>query len=75
MKYKLITGTNTFVMKDILPNIIGFLYNRKLIDLPEEYWIEEDNGWKSYYRKNYKKILKDFDKLVKDNYRIEKVGE
>lgn len=75
MKYKLITGTNTFVMKDILSNIIGYLYNRSLIDLPEEYWIEEDNGWKSYYRKNYKKILKDFDKLVKDNYRIEKVGE
>ena len=75
MKYKLITGTNTFVMKDILPNIIGYLFNRDLIDLPEEYWIEEDNGWKSYYRKNYKKILKDFDKLVKDNYRIEKVKE
>ena len=75
MKYKLITGTNTFVMKDILPNIIGYLYNRNLIDLPEEYWMEEDNGWKSYYRKNYKKILKDFDKLVNDNYRIEKVGE
>jgi len=75
MKYKLITGTNTFVMKDILPNIIGYLYNRNLIDLPEEYWIEEDNGWKSYYRKNYKKILKDFDKLVKDNYTLEKVGE
>lgn len=73
MKYKLITGTNTFVMKDILPNIIGYLHNRNLIDLPEEYWIEEDNGWKSYYRKNYKKILKDFDKLVKDNYKIEKV--
>ena len=48
MKYKLITGTNTFVMKDILPNIIGYLYNRNLIDLPEEYWIEEDNGWKSF---------------------------
>ncbi len=75
MKYKLIAGTNTFVMKDILPNIIGYLFNRDLIDLPEEYWIEEDNGWKSYYRKNYKKILKDFDKLVKDNYRIEKIGE
>ena len=75
MKYKFITGTNTFVMKDILPNIIGYLYNRSLIDLPEEYWIEEDNGWKSYYRKNYKKILKDFDKLVKDNYKIEKVGD
>ena len=71
MKYKLITGTNTLVMKDILPNIIGFLYNRHLIELPEEYWIEEDNGWKSYYRKNYKKILRDFDKLVKDNYRLE----
>lgn len=75
MKYKLITGTNTFVMKDVLPNIIGYLYNRNLIDLPKEYWIEEDNGWKSYYRKNYKKILKDFDKLVKDNYKIAKVGE
>lgn len=73
MKYKLITGTNTFVMKDILPNIIGYLYNRNLIDLPEEYWIEEDNGWKSYYRKNYKKILRDFDKLVKDNYRLEEI--
>ena len=71
MKFKLITGTNTFVMKDILPNIIGYLYNRNLIDLPDEYWIEEDNGWKSYYRKNYKKILRDFDKLVKDNYRLE----
>ena len=58
MKYKLITGTNTFVMKDILPNIIGYLFNRDLIDLPEEYWIEEDNGWKSYYRKNYKSITR-----------------
>lgn len=72
MKYKLITGNDTFVMKDILPNIIGYLYNRNLINLPDEYWIEEDNGWKSYWRKDYKKILRDFDKLVKDNYRLDK---
>ena len=72
MKYKLIKENNNSIMIDILPNIIGYLYNRNLIDLPDEYWIEEDNGWKSFWRKDYKKILKDFEKLTKNKYKLEK---
>lgn len=63
---------NKIVMKDILSNIIGYLYNRHLIDLPDEYWSEDDNGWKVNYYKKYGKIYNDFELLVKDNYRIEK---
>lgn len=33
---------------------------------------EEDNGWKSFWRKDYKKILKDFEKLTKNKYKLEK---
>lgn len=72
MKYKLITENDNSIMIDILPNIIGYLYNRNLIDLPDEYWIEEDNSWKSFWRKDYKKILKDFEKLTKNKYKLEK---
>ncbi len=72
MRYKLITENGNSIMIDVLSNIIGYLYNRNLIDLPDEYWIEEDNGWKSYYRRNYKKILKDFEKLTNNKYKLEK---
>jgi len=72
VKYKLITENDNSIMIDILPNIIGYLYNRNLIDLPDEYWIEEDNSWKSFWRKDYKKILKDFEKLTKNKYKLEK---
>ena len=67
MKYKLFYN-DKLVMKDILPNIIGYLYNRDLIEIPDEYYIEEDNGWKNYYRRNYQKILYNFKKLVKEGY-------
>lgn len=59
---------NKIVMKDALMNVIGYLYNRHLIDLPDDYWNEDDNGWKVHY---YKK----FELLVKDNYKIEMVGK
>lgn len=61
------------VMKDVFANIIGYLYNRHLIDLPDEYWAEDDNGWKVHYYKKYRKIFNDFERLVKDNYKIERV--
>lgn len=61
---------NQLIKGDQFMNIVGYLYNRNLIDLPEEYWIEEDNGWKSYYRKNYRKIFNDFNKLTKGTYEI-----
>lgn len=61
------------IMKDILMNVIGYLYNRDLIDLPDEYWGEDDNGWKVHYYKKYGKIFNDFEKLVKDNYKIERM--
>ncbi len=61
---------NEFIKGDQFMNIIGYLYNRNFIDLPDEYWIEEDNGWKSYYRKNYKKIFNDFSKLTNYEYQI-----
>lgn len=32
------------IMKDMLMNVIGYLYNRDLIDLPDDYWNEDDNG-------------------------------
>lgn len=61
---------NRLIMQDQFMNIIGYLFNRKLIELPDEYWIEEDNGWKSYYRKNYSKIFNNFNKLTKEDYEI-----
>lgn len=61
---------NKLIMQDQFMNIIGYLFNRKLIELPDEYWIEEDNGWKSYYRKNYSKIFNNFNKLTKEDYEI-----
>lgn len=63
---------NKIVIKDTLLNVIGYLYNRHLIDLPDEYWEEDDNGWKVNYYKKYRKIFNDFELLVKDNYRIER---
>lgn len=61
---------NQLIKGDQFMNVVGYLYNRNLIDLPEEYWIEEDNGWKSYYRKNYRKIFNNFNKLTKGTYEI-----
>lgn len=57
---------NRYYKCDCLSNIIGYLFNNSLIELPDEYWIEDDNGWKSKYYKNYRKIFKDFDKLILD---------
>lgn len=72
MKYRLIIENGSNIMIDVLPNIVGYLYNRNLIELPDEYWIEEDNGWKFYYRRNYKKILRDFEKLTNGKYKVER---
>ena len=63
------------IMKDVLMNVIGYLYNRHLIELPDEYWGEDDNGWKVNYYKKYGKIFNDFEKLAKDSYKIERVGK
>lgn len=72
MKCRLITDKGNSIMIDEFSNIIGYLFNRNLISLPDEYWVEEDNGWKSYWRKDYKKILKDFEKLTNGKFKIEK---
>jgi hypothetical protein len=58
---------------DQFSNIVNYLFNRDLIHLPDKYWIEEDNGWKSYYRKNYNKIFHDFEDLVVNDYKVEVV--
>lgn len=63
------------IMKDMLMNVIGYLYNRDLIDLPDDYWNEDDNGWTVHYYKKYGKIFNDFELLVKDNYKIERVDK
>ena len=65
---------NKIIMKDVLMNVIGYLYNRHLIELPDEYWAEDDNGWKVNYYKKYGKIFNDFEKIVKDDYKIEGVA-
>ena len=70
-KVSLYDSNNKRIMKCEFMNVIGYLFNRELIDLPDEYWIEEDNGWKSYYRKNYNKIFRNFNKLVNGMYRVE----
>ena len=69
-KISLYDETGKFIRKDVFMNIIGNLYNKDLIELPDEYWIEEDNGWKSYYRKNYNKIFYDFKKLTNYKYEV-----
>lgn len=61
-----------YIKKDQFMNIVGYLFNRNLINLPDEYWIEEDNGWNSYYRKNYNKIFHNFDKLTNGIYLVER---
>ena len=61
-----------YIKKDQFMNIVGYLFNRNLINLSDEYWIIEDNGWKSYYRKNYNKIFNNFDKLTNEIYLVER---
>lgn len=61
-----------YIKKDQFMNIVGYLFNRNLINLSDEYWIKEDNGWKSYYRKNYNKIFNNFDKLTNEIYLVER---
>lgn len=61
---------DVFVKEDIFCNIVGYLYNRHLIELPDEYWIEDDNGWKSTYYKNYNKIFKNFSRLTNHIYSV-----
>ena len=69
-KVILYDNDNKFIRKHDFMNVIGNLYNKGLIELPDEYWIEEDNGWKSYYRKNYNKIFRDFRKLTNYKYEV-----
>lgn len=69
-KVSLYDNNNKFIRKHDFMNVIGNLYNKGLIELPDEYWIEEDNGWKSYYRKNYNKIFHDFSKLTNGMYQV-----
>lgn len=61
-----------YIKKDQFMNIVGYLFNRNLINLSDEYWIKEDNGWNSYYRKNYNKIFNNFDKLTNEIYLVER---
>lgn len=63
------------IKKDQFMNIVGYLFNRNLINLPDEYWIEEDNGWKSTYYRNYPKIYNDFEKLTNGDFKVEKVKD
>lgn len=58
------------IKMDMFSNIVGYLFNRNLIKLPNEYWIEDDNGWKSNYYKNYSKIYRDFTSLTNYKYNV-----
>ncbi len=70
---KLYRQDNTLIKKSYFADIIGYLYNRHLIELPNEYFVEDDNGWKSTYYYNYYKIFRDFEKLTNNEYKIEKL--
>ena len=61
---------DTLLKTDEFANIVGYLFNRNLIELPDEYWIEDDNGWKLNYYKNYFKIYRDFQTLTKYKYSV-----
>lgn len=62
---------NKIIRQDQLLNIVGNLINKKELILTDEYFIEEDNGWKNYFRRNYKKIFDDFTKLTNGKYKVE----
>lgn len=64
-----------YVKTDQFMNIVGYLYNRNYLTLPDEYWIEDDNGWKSNYYRNYPKIYNDFEKLTNGDFKVEKVED
>ena len=70
---KLYSEDNKLINKSYFADIINFLFIRKLINLPDEYIIEDDNGWKSKYYYNYYKIFRDFEKLTNYKYKIEKL--
>ena len=72
---KLYRQDNTLIKKSYFADIIGYLYNRDLIQLPDGYINEDDNGWKSTYYYNYYKIFHDFEKLTNYEYKIEKLEE
>lgn len=74
MQVKLYSKDNQLIKQSYFADIVGYLYNRNLIQLPDEYWIEDDNGWKSNYHRNFYKIANDFEKLTNYEYKIEKVG-
>lgn len=61
-----------YIKTDQFMNIVGYLFNRNMIDLPDEYWIEDDNGWKSNYYRNYSKIYNNFEKLTDGIYVVER---
>ena len=70
---KLYRQDNTLVKQSYFVDIIGYLYNRELMQLPDEYIVEDDNGWKSTYYYKYYKIFCDFEKLTNYEYKIEKL--
>ena len=63
------------VKTDQFMNIVGYLYNRDYLILPDDYWIKEDNGWKITYYRNYPKIYNDFEKLTNGDFKVEKVED
>lgn len=67
---KLINSQGIAVKTDKLSNIIGYLNNRNLITIPDDYYDEDDNGFKSTFYLNYRKIFVNFDRLC-INYRLE----
>ena len=53
---------NKIIMKDVLANVIGYLYNRHLIDLPDEYWGEDEYEIKEITTKDIAPMMT-FDKF------------
>lgn len=55
-----------------LSNIVGFLFNRNLINLEDDrYWFDNGNDYTCDWVKRYGRIYQEQDKIINKNYRIE----
>ena len=64
------------LQKQPLSNIVGFLYNRKLLNLDDEkYWYDDGNDYVCRWVKRYGRIYHEQKEIINPNYRIEVVGE
>lgn len=59
-----------------LSNIVGFLYNRGLLDLTDKkYWYDDGNDYVCRWVKRYGRIYNEQDKIIAPKYRIELLGD